>query len=297
MSLIFNDILQVSNTSGLYTLMGYANGTWHDLYTISGPTDGEIKVDEKDNPISVDTSIFIPGLSYMFKWVDSHGAESNVISVTLPVSYYYYGDRCIGSGNLSYIKFLGISDDNRGLCAVAYEALIADPNNQLWLLHIRAGESMFYEAVDVHTLSVGNVFIPNYDIEYLSYINGDTYQLCLIDTVANPSINLSDQSNILSNTLMAIDFEINSLTEDMGFDPTQGRLIIDFDANISEAGELHFNDTGNGGNYAMGIATPFTGSNVLYTTQVNYNPGFEVQLVLHDGSGNIIGSSVFKQMP
>jgi hypothetical protein len=81
---IFNDNLRPQGCSGLYTLMGSTGGQWHDIYTISGTRSGSIEVDAGLSIIDVDTSVFIPGTSYLFKWMDSNGTESNQTSLYIP---------------------------------------------------------------------------------------------------------------------------------------------------------------------------------------------------------------------
>ena len=85
MPLFFDDFLEASDCSGLYTLMGYVNGTWQDIHTIYGPSTGSIEVDASFNAIEVDTTLFIPGGTYQFKWVDGNGVPSNIITLTIPV--------------------------------------------------------------------------------------------------------------------------------------------------------------------------------------------------------------------
>jgi hypothetical protein len=78
MALIFNDTLAVTDGSGLYTLYGYVNNSWQDIYTIAGVTDGVIQVNGTTNTIAVDTSVFTAGQTYEFKWIDGNGVESNI---------------------------------------------------------------------------------------------------------------------------------------------------------------------------------------------------------------------------
>lgn len=86
MALIFKDHLQTFDTSGLYTLKGFVNSTWHDVYTIAGAHTGNIDVDVPYYHITVDTNLYQPGNSYLFKWVDMNGVESNETLITIPVS-------------------------------------------------------------------------------------------------------------------------------------------------------------------------------------------------------------------
>ena len=86
MALIFKDNLQTFHTSGLYTLRGFVNNTWHDVYTIAGTHTGNIAVDAPHYYITVDTDLYLPGNSYLFKWVDMNGVESNETLITIPVS-------------------------------------------------------------------------------------------------------------------------------------------------------------------------------------------------------------------
>ena len=78
MARIFIDTLQPNDCDGIYTLQGYVSGVWTDIHTISGALSGSIEVDEIINTINLDTSVFVPGQSYLFKWVDTGGHESNV---------------------------------------------------------------------------------------------------------------------------------------------------------------------------------------------------------------------------
>ena len=82
--LYFDDRLQTTDCSGLYTLMGYVNGTWYDIHTVSGAGTGTIEVDRSVNAIEVDTTLFIPGQTYQFKWMDGNGVSSNIITLTIP---------------------------------------------------------------------------------------------------------------------------------------------------------------------------------------------------------------------
>ena len=84
MRLLFSDALETLDTSGLYTLMGFVDGVWIDLHSVSGVPGGTIEVDASVNTIPVDTSKLIPGQSYDFKWVDGNGIDSNVIHLTIP---------------------------------------------------------------------------------------------------------------------------------------------------------------------------------------------------------------------
>ncbi len=84
MTLIFDDQLRVTDGSGLYTLMGLVGSTWTDIHTVSGPATGTVEVAATVNTIEVDTSIFLPGQAYRFKWVDASGTESNIITLTIP---------------------------------------------------------------------------------------------------------------------------------------------------------------------------------------------------------------------
>ena len=86
MALIFKDNLQAFYTSGLYTLKGFVNNTWHDVHTIAGVHTGNIDVDAPYYYITVDTNLYLPGNSYLFKWVDLNGVESNETLITIPVS-------------------------------------------------------------------------------------------------------------------------------------------------------------------------------------------------------------------
>jgi len=78
MARIFIDTLQPNDCDGIYTLQGYVSGVWTDIYTISGASSGNIEVDEYLNTISVDITTFVPGQSYLFRWIDSDGHVSNV---------------------------------------------------------------------------------------------------------------------------------------------------------------------------------------------------------------------------
>jgi hypothetical protein len=83
MAFIFNDTLEVTLGSGLYTLQGYTNNTWTDIHSISGATSGSLNVNAANNTIKLDTSVFLSGQTYDFRWVDSHGVVSNVSSLTV----------------------------------------------------------------------------------------------------------------------------------------------------------------------------------------------------------------------
>lgn len=83
MALIFNDTLEVTLGSGLYTLQGFTNNTWTDIHSISGATSGSLNVNAAINTIKLDTSVFLSGKSYDFRWVDSHGVASNVSHLTV----------------------------------------------------------------------------------------------------------------------------------------------------------------------------------------------------------------------
>jgi hypothetical protein len=84
MTRIFYDMLDPSYCSGTYTLMGFVNARWLDIYTLYGATDDSIEIDGVLNTIDVDTTIFIPGQSYLFKWVDSNGVDSNIRVIYIP---------------------------------------------------------------------------------------------------------------------------------------------------------------------------------------------------------------------
>jgi len=84
MSLIFNDTLQVTNGTGIYSLKALINGVWTHVYTISGPQNGSIAIDSAINTIDVDTSLLPVGQTFDFMWVDSSGNQSNVVTALVP---------------------------------------------------------------------------------------------------------------------------------------------------------------------------------------------------------------------
>ena len=88
MAFIFNDTLEVTLGSGLYTLQGFTNNTRTDIHSISGATSGSLNVNAANNTIKLDTSVFLSGKTYDFRWVDSHGVASNVSSLTVNGAIY-----------------------------------------------------------------------------------------------------------------------------------------------------------------------------------------------------------------
>jgi hypothetical protein len=97
MSLIFNDTLQASGSTGLYTLQALIGGSWTDIHSISGPASGSIEIDASLNAIPVDTTLLPVGQTFDFRWVDSLGNESNIISALVPflILDYYNVDESI----------------------------------------------------------------------------------------------------------------------------------------------------------------------------------------------------------
>jgi hypothetical protein len=403
MALIFQDILLAIDSTGLYTLRAFVNGSWIDIQTISGALSGSIEVDAAINTIDVDTSILIPGQTYPFMWVDSDGVQSNIIILTIPEMGYSYGDdgdtgigtgnlatlellsvsnagtgnniavaynasglfssgalyiedlstativaldfnygynsgewaslefvqghryqmffvdengnyiysnilytsdpanydtgygAGIGAGNLSAIRLLGISNDGRGYPSIAYDGYITDSNNQLWLLHTRAGESAFYEGVSLNTISTGNVLVTDFDVNYLSYINGDQYQLCLIDTIANPSINLNDPSNILSNTLTAANMVLNSVSD------AGGNIRLNMSIDPLLTGYLSFRRISSGGSidgFVIG-SLPLGSDPYSFNSVLDYVPGMQIQLAItaDEYGGALISATTFTPVP
>jgi hypothetical protein len=123
MSLIFNDTLDTTDGSGLYTLMAYVNGEWMDIHTISGARSGETRVDGQNNKIDVDSLLFAAGQWYNFKWVDSNGAQSNIRSILMPADAYGYSDTAvgIGAGNLVTLDLQSLSQAANGyISGMAY---------------------------------------------------------------------------------------------------------------------------------------------------------------------------------
>ena len=84
MGQIFNDVLQTTLGSGNYTLQWLDAGIWTDITTITGPTTGDTNVNNSVNTIAVNNTIFIPGQSYKFRWIDGEGVISNTIQITIP---------------------------------------------------------------------------------------------------------------------------------------------------------------------------------------------------------------------
>jgi hypothetical protein len=94
MSLIFTDTLQATDTSGLYTLQALIDNMWTDIHTIAGTQNGCIPIDATINTIAVDTNLLPVGHTFQFRWVDSIGNESNLISAFVPYTIldYYTAD-------------------------------------------------------------------------------------------------------------------------------------------------------------------------------------------------------------
>jgi hypothetical protein len=189
MPLIFNDTLQARDCTGLYTLQALIGSTWTDIHTISGAQNGTIEVDAALNTIEVDTSLLIPGQTYDFKWVDSLGNESNMVSLAIP-----------GSGPpaaFATITFLSIA--NGGLSVVLDCEGINNTSGDinLFLLNITTGQNE-----GMRLLGPG----PFSEIIYegdIPYIPGNQYQLILMDIVLNPALSISGPGNIYSNILTA----------------------------------------------------------------------------------------------
>jgi hypothetical protein len=90
MSLIFTDTLQATDSTGLYTLQALIDGTWTDIHTISGAQSGSIEVDAALHTVEVDTALLPVGQTFLFRWVDSIGNESNVSSLMVPFTLEQY---------------------------------------------------------------------------------------------------------------------------------------------------------------------------------------------------------------
>jgi|GEM_PF-3983161 len=90
MSLIFNDTLLATDTSGVYTLQALVGGAWTDIHSIAGAQNGSIPVDAAINTIPVDTALLPVGQTFQFKWVDTIGNESNIVSALVPFTILDY---------------------------------------------------------------------------------------------------------------------------------------------------------------------------------------------------------------
>lgn len=92
MPLIFTDTLQATDSTGLYTLQALIGSTWTDVHTIAGPQSGSIEIDASLNTITVDTALLPVGHTFQFRWIDSLGNQSNIITALVPFtltdSYY-----------------------------------------------------------------------------------------------------------------------------------------------------------------------------------------------------------------
>jgi hypothetical protein len=103
MPLLFNDILQASDTSGLYTLMAFVNGTWTDIHTMAGTQNGDIPVNTSINTIPVNNGLLPGGQTFQFKWMDSIGNESNIVSLEIP-SDFSITAYSSGTGKIDFIN-------------------------------------------------------------------------------------------------------------------------------------------------------------------------------------------------
>ena len=90
MPLIFNDTLQATDSTGIYTLQALVDGSWTDIHTIAGVHSGSIPVDGTLNTIPVDTTLLPVGHTFQFRWVDSIGNESNTVPVLVPFTILDY---------------------------------------------------------------------------------------------------------------------------------------------------------------------------------------------------------------
>jgi hypothetical protein len=90
MALIFTDTLDVTNTTGLYTLQAQIDGTWTDLHSIAGPQNGTISVNESLNTIAVDNTLLPIGQTFRFRWRDSLGNTSNEVAALVPFTLEDY---------------------------------------------------------------------------------------------------------------------------------------------------------------------------------------------------------------
>lgn len=169
MALIFQDQLQVTDGSGLYTLMGFANGTWQDIHTITGATSGRIEVDNDLNTIDVDTDIFIVGQTYPFKWVDGNGVESNIVYITIP----------------GVLTLLSIAPAEGGGCLVTYDAILGGGAICLVDQEKEEGECAGFPQITGPT----NLINQQADVYEQQYVSGHRYYL--------------QDNNLTSNILIA----------------------------------------------------------------------------------------------
>ena len=88
MALYFADRLHIYGGSGQYTLQGFDGTDWLSLHTIYGTSEGDIEIDAITNPIPVDPSI-PTNTPIPFRWIDSNGMVSNVVTVSIPVEHDY----------------------------------------------------------------------------------------------------------------------------------------------------------------------------------------------------------------
>ena len=139
MALIFKDTLQATDSTGLYTLMADIDGTWTDIHTIAGEQNGNIQVGVGSNTIAVDTTMFPVGRTFQFKWMDSLGNESNIVSALVPFTILDYYTT---SEDITYVNNGGDS----WTFTVPYTP---PPNDQMDILY---SQILFYSDSGVSTL-------------------------------------------------------------------------------------------------------------------------------------------------
>lgn len=231
MVLIFDDLIKATDCSGLYTLTGYVNGTWQDIHTIYGPTTGSIEVDASYNTIEVDTTLFVPGETYQFRWVDGNGVSSNIIKLTIPTGSgpdYYYSS---GSGSGATSPSIMIIEAEVGQIEIMLNGISGGYSSPQYTVNGNGnGPFDFTENGDGSFTLTGSDIVAGASVQANMYINelgGYIYSqmVTIPDTGSYSSSGYESGSRVMPSTIQLLGLN----------DGGSGNTMVAFSANIAKS--------------------------------------------------------------
>ncbi|MCW3127206.1 MAG: hypothetical protein JWO03_2864 [Bacteroidetes bacterium] len=269
--------------SGNYTLQGKGSnlGTeFINIIALTGkPTGGVFDL----TSLMVDTSTYIPGNTYTFRIKDTTtNFIGNELEYTVP-----------GSAPTASISFIGLDLNSIDL-HVAHKGHVPDGN---WFWGVQNTDTA--ESVVVHTIPAGDFVVVDRETT-LQNNSGTRYRLFLVNSVANPTLDVNHPSTIFTDTLASTQMTLNSVQSGVG---SQAAVNITYD--VTSLGDI--------GNSMVFVRKLDSDGNVIISeiidqppvprtnydfqcTDLIYSPAFWQLITFNDDGSVVISGSVVSPM-